>query len=92
MTLIAMEKLHVSAYSGHLQVLTTFLLKELYIICLNWVVILYKYIKYKYILYKTLLARKLSKPADGRYRPKHVVFPLLINTNTSMDALPANRT
>jgi len=33
------------------------------------------------ILYKTLLARKLSKPEDGRYRPKHVVFPLLINTN-----------
>ena len=27
-----------------------------------------------------LLARKLSKPEDGRYRPKHVVFPLLINT------------
>jgi len=56
-------KLHVSAYSGHLQVLTSFLLKEFYI-----------------ILYKTLLARKLSKPEDGRYRPKHVVFPLLINT------------
>ena len=35
-----MEKLHVSAYSGHLQVLTTFLLKELYIICLNRVVML----------------------------------------------------
>jgi len=32
------------------------------------------------ILYKTFLARKLSKPEDGRYRPKHVVFPLLINT------------
>jgi len=32
------------------------------------------------ILYKILLARKLSKPEDGRYRPKHVVFPLLINT------------
>jgi len=26
-----MEKLHVSAYSGHLQVLTTFLLKGFYI-------------------------------------------------------------
>ena len=23
---------------------------------------------------KTLTARKLSKPEDGRYRPKHVVF------------------
>ena len=32
------------------------------------------------ILYKTLIARKLSKPEDGRYRPKHVVSPLLINT------------
>jgi len=62
------KKLRVSAYSGYLQVLTTFLLKEFYIICLNR------------ILYKTLLARKLSKPEDGRYRSKHVVFPLLINT------------
>jgi len=35
-----MEKLHVSAYSGHIQVLTTFLLKEFYIICLNRVVML----------------------------------------------------
>ena len=26
------------------------------------------------ILYLTLIARKLSKPDDGRYRPKHVVF------------------
>ena len=34
------RKLHVSAYSGHLQVLTTFLLKEFYIICLNRVVML----------------------------------------------------
>ena len=38
--LLAMEKLHVSAYSGHHQVLTTFLLKEFYIICLNRVVML----------------------------------------------------
>jgi len=29
---------------------------------------------------RRLLARKLSKPEDGRYRPKQVVFPLLINT------------
>jgi len=49
------KKIHVSAYSDHLQVLTTF-------------------------LYKTPLARKLSKPENGRYRQKHVVFPLLINT------------
>jgi len=26
------------------------------------------------ILYITLTARKLLKPDDGRYRPKHVVF------------------
>jgi len=34
------KELHVSAYSGHLQVLTNFLLKEFYIICLNHVVML----------------------------------------------------
>jgi len=34
------KKLHVSAYSGHLEVLTTFLLKEFYIICPNRVVML----------------------------------------------------
>jgi len=28
------------------------------------------------ILYKTLLARKLSKPEDGRYRPKHAAFSI----------------
>ena len=27
-------------------------------------------------IYKTLLARKLSKPEDGRYRPKHAFFPI----------------
>ena len=37
-------------------------------------------ILYAPMLYKTLLARKLSQPEDGRYRPKHIVFPLLINT------------
>ena len=35
MVFISNGKLYVSAYSGHLQVLTTFLLKEFYIICLN---------------------------------------------------------
>jgi len=40
MVFIGNGKLHVSAYSGHLQVLTTFLLKEFYIICLNCVVML----------------------------------------------------
>ena len=53
------KKLHVSAYSVHLQVLTIFLLKE---------------------FYKTLLAKRLSKLDVGRYRPKHIVFLLLINT------------
>jgi len=28
------------------------------------------------VLYKILLARKLSKPEDGRYRPKHVFFSI----------------
>jgi len=88
------KKLYVSAYSGHLQVLTTFLLKEFYIICLNRVVMLRShhftcFVKLNLvgsprglgILYKTLLARKFSKPEDGRYRPNHVAFfPLLINT------------
>jgi len=32
------------------------------------------------ILYIIPIARKLSKPEDGRYRPKHVVIPLPINT------------
>jgi len=36
---LAMEKLHVSAFSGHLQVLATFLLKECYIIFLNYYII-----------------------------------------------------
>ena len=40
MVFISKEKLHVSACSGHLQVLTTFLIKEFYIICLNRVVML----------------------------------------------------
>jgi len=51
--LLAIEKLHVSAYSGHHQVPTSPLGLG--------------------ILYKTLLARKLSKPEDGRYRSKYVV-------------------
>jgi len=34
------KKIHVSVYSGHLQVLTIFLPKEFYIICLNRVVML----------------------------------------------------
>jgi len=66
MVFISKEKLHVSAYSGHL---------------------LYNMPRPRGdveistsprglgILYKTLLARKLSEPEDGRYRPKHVVFP-----------------
>jgi len=59
MLFISNGKRHVLAYSGNLQVLTT--------LC-----ILYKTLLS--ILYKTLIARKLSKPDDGRYRPKHVVF------------------
>ena len=64
------KKLHVSAYSGHLQVLTNDNDDEISTstrgLC---------------ILYIILIVRKLSKPEDGRYRPKHVVFfPLPINT------------
>jgi len=40
MVFISNRKLHVSAYSGHHQVLKTFLLKEFYIICLNRAVML----------------------------------------------------
>ena len=43
--LLAMEKLHVSAFSGHLQVLTTLLQKEFYII------LYYKYNVTLYIKY-----------------------------------------
>ena len=57
MVFISNRKLHVSAYSCHHQVLTTFLL------CFM-----------SFILHKTLIARNLSKPDDGRYRLKHVVF------------------
>jgi len=40
MVFISNGKLHFSAYSGHVQVLRTFLLKEFYVICLNREVIL----------------------------------------------------
>ena len=40
MVFISNGKLHVSTYSSHHQVLTTFLLQEFYIICLNRVVML----------------------------------------------------
>ena len=40
MVFISNRKLHVSAYSGHHQVLTDFLLYELYIICINRVAML----------------------------------------------------
>ena len=35
---------------------------------------------FRRVLYITLIARKLSKPDDGRYKPKHVVFLLLLKT------------
>ena len=35
---------------------------------------------YAYYIYIYLIVGKLSKPEDGRYRPKHVAFLLLINT------------
>jgi len=33
------------------------------------------------ILYKSLSTRKFSKPEDGRYRPKHVVFSIADKNN-----------
>jgi len=67
------------------QVLTTFLLSELYRICINRVAMLRSHeistsLRGLGILYITLIARKLSKSDDGRHRPKCVVFTLLINT------------
>ena len=32
----------------------------------------------------SLLARKLSKPEDGRYRPKHVVFSFVNKHNLAI--------
>ena len=46
MVLISNGKLHVSACGGHHQVLTTFLLQELYIICINHVSMLRSYHHY----------------------------------------------
>ena len=57
---ISNRKLHVPAYSGHHQVLTSFLLWELYIICISTSP------RGLCILYITLIARKLSKPDNGR--------------------------
>jgi len=69
------KKLHVSAYSGHptpkpsTRTATTTHTPT------------HKWVTFTYIGKETnFIARKLSKPEDGRYRSKHVVFPLLINT------------
>jgi len=48
--LLAMKKLHVSAYSGHLQVLTTFLLKEFYMILYEYYIKEFYIILYKYYI------------------------------------------
>ena len=85
MVFISNGKLHVSAYSGHDQVFDNFLAITviynyiiLYYIILYYIIlyyiILYYIILYYIILYVTLIARKLSKPDDGRYRSKHAVF------------------
>ena len=57
-------KLHVSAYSGHHQILTTLAIRVLYNMPKHVVD----------IFYKVLIVRNLSKPNDGRYKPKHVEF------------------
>ena len=68
MVFISNGKLHVSAYSGRHQVLTNHandddddddISTSTRCLC---------------ILYITLIARKLSKPDVGCYRPKNVVF------------------
>ena len=60
MVFISNRKLHVSAYSGQSSDFDNFLaMRIIYII---------------FILCITLTARKLSKPDDDRYSPKHVVF------------------
>ena len=35
--------------------------------------------RFRHIIYNSF-SRKLSEPEDGRHRPKHVVFSMLINT------------
>ena len=76
MVFISNRKLHVSAYSDRHQVFDNFLAIR----------VIYNMHKPRgvdeistsprdlCILYITLTARKLSKPDDGRCRPKHVVF------------------
>jgi len=93
MVFINNVKLHLSVYSGHLQVLTTFLLYDVHkprgdveISSLSLRALdddddddddddeISTSPRGLGILYITLIARKLSKPEDGRYRPKLVVF------------------
>jgi len=64
-----MEKLHVSAITAIIS-FDNFLAKRVF----------YNMPKPRGDVEISSLTRKLSKPEDGRYRPKHVVFPLLINT------------
>jgi len=54
-----MGKLHVSAYSGHLLVLTTFLLKEFYIICIHRVVMLRSHHHFACFFKLILVGRKM---------------------------------
>jgi hypothetical protein len=68
--LLAMEKLHVLAYSGHLQVLTTFLLKEFYIICLNRVLTLRSHHHYLRVFVKPSLVGCLLRKWRNRHPTK----------------------
>ena len=54
MVLISKGKIHVSAYSDHHQVLTTFLLQELYIICINCVAMLRSHHSYHLLAFVQL--------------------------------------
>ena len=71
------KKLHVSAYSGHLQVSTTFLLKEFYIICLNRVVMLQSH--HHFTCFVKLPNRKDLHPATYKF-----IGPIDIPPNFSL--------
>jgi len=71
---ISNGKLHVSAYNGHSSGFDNFLAIKVTYNMHKSCVDISTLTRGLCILYINLIARKLSKPDDGRYRPKHVVF------------------
>jgi len=69
-----MEKLYVSAYGGHLQILTTFLLKEFYIICLKRVVILKSY----YHIFIVVFLTEFTSPYSLNTQPGMAHLRILV--------------